>query len=210
MTLKHLPRSAWFSLARHDEPTDPPADPPKPPDPPADPPKPEDALGDAGKRALAEERAARKAAEKLAAEQAAKLKEFEDAQKTEAEKLADRAAEAEKREQAATARAVKAEIKALADGFADRGDAALYLGDLGQYVKDGEVDTEAITAALGRVLEAKPHLKAAAAGAGSRTPAPDLSQGRGGNNGPTDFRTADKAAFDAELAKYGLRAQSHS
>jgi hypothetical protein len=208
MTTRYLPRQAWFSLARHDDPTDPPADPPKP----VDPPKPADPvvepLGDAGKKALTEERAARKAAEKLAAEQTAKLKAIEDAQKTETEKLADRAEAAEKREQAATARAVKAEVKSLADGFADREDAVLNLGDLAQYVKDGEVDTEAITAALGKVLDRKPHLKAAAGTPASRNPLPDPSQGRGGDNKPSDFRTADKAAVDAEMAKYGLRSRS--
>jgi hypothetical protein len=205
MTVKHLPRNRWFDLARHDEPTDPPANPAA--DPPADPPKPDDALGDAGKKALTEERAARKAAEKLAAEQAAKLKAFEDAQKTEAEKLAERADAAEKREQAATARAVKAEVKALADGFADRDDAVLNLGDLGQYVKDGDVDTDAITEALSKVLERKPHLSKTTAG---RTPAPDPSQGRGGETGPVDFTKASQDDFAAELGKYGLRPQSYS
>ncbi|HTI26176.1 MAG TPA: hypothetical protein VL652_34625 [Kutzneria sp.] len=208
MTTRYLPRQAWFSLARHDDP----ADPPKPADPPAEPPKPADPpaepLGDAGKKALAEERAARKAAEKLAAEQAAKLKAIEDAQKSEAEKLAERVEAAEKREQAATARAVKAEVKALADGFADRDDAALNLGDLSQYVKDGEVDTEAITEALGKVLERKPHLAKPAGTAAPRNPAPDPSQGRGGDSQATDFRTADKAIVNAEMAKYGIRPRS--
>lgn len=161
-------------------------------------------LGEAGKKALAEERAARKAAEKERSDLAARLKTFEDAQKTEAEKLAERADAAEKQAQAATARAVKAEVKALADGFADREDAVLNLGDLAKFVKDGEVDTEAITEALGKVLERKPHLKAA----GPTRMAPDPSQGRGGDNTPTDYRKASKAEFDAELAKLGLRPRS--
>jgi hypothetical protein len=177
-----LDRVIWFNLTRHDEPpADPPADPPA--NPPADPPN---DLGDAGKKALQEERAARKAAEKLAAEQAAKLKEFEDRDKTEAEKLAAKAEAAEKKATEATARAVKAEVKALADSFADRDDAVLNLGDLGQYVKDGEIDTDAITEALGKVLERKPHLAKPAAPP-PRNPAPDPSQGRGGENGPPDF-----------------------
>jgi hypothetical protein len=195
--------NTWFTLSRHDDPpADPPADPPKPPDPPADPPT---DLGDAGKKALAEERAARKAAEKLAAEQAAKLKEFEDRDKTDAEKLAAAKEAADKRAEAATARAVKAEVKALADGFADRDDAILNLGDLSQYVKDGDVDTDAITEKLAAVLAAKPHLAKAVT---PRGPLPDPSQGRGGDPGTGDFRTADKATFDAELAKYGLRPRS--
>lgn len=49
----------------------------------------DDTLGDAGKKALEAERAARKAAEKQARELAAKIKAAEDAGKTEAEKQAD-------------------------------------------------------------------------------------------------------------------------
>lgn len=52
-----------------------------------------DALGDAGKRALDAERKARKAAEKAAADAAARVKEYEDAQKSEAERLAAEVAE---------------------------------------------------------------------------------------------------------------------
>lgn len=63
-------------------------------------------LGDAGKRALAAERSARKAAEKAATEAAAKVKEYEDAQKSEGERLTARA-------EAAEARAAKAEAAAL-------------------------------------------------------------------------------------------------
>lgn len=50
---------------------------------------PADALGDAGKKALAAERAARKAAEKRAADLAAQIKAAEDAGKTEAQKQAE-------------------------------------------------------------------------------------------------------------------------
>jgi alanyl-tRNA synthetase len=53
-------------------------------------------LGDAGKKALSEERAAKKAAEKKAAELEVRLKAIEDRDKTEAQKLADRAEAAEK------------------------------------------------------------------------------------------------------------------
>ena len=48
-----------------------------------------DALGDAGKKALASERAARKAAEKRAADLAARIKEAEDVGKSEAQKQAE-------------------------------------------------------------------------------------------------------------------------
>lgn len=204
---------AWFNLTRHDgEGATPPADPA-----PATGADPEDAqaealladavasLGDAGKKALSEERAARKAAEKERADLAAKLKTYEDRDKTETERLAERAETAQKAADAATKRAVKAEVKALADGFADKEDAVLNLGDLSQFVKDGDVDTDAIGEALKGVLERKPHL---AKQTGPRNPAPDLSQGRGGNNEPTDYRKAPKEQFDAELAKYGLRSRS--
>lgn len=91
-------------------PDDPPADPANPPagDPPADPanppadPKPaDDPLGDAGKKALAAERDARKAAEK-------ELKKYRDAEAAKAD--ADKS-EAEKRA-AAEQRAVDAELRA--------------------------------------------------------------------------------------------------
>lgn len=194
----------WFDLARHDEPNDNP-----PADPPADPPKPP-ATDDKDWKAEADKWKAlsRKNEDqaKANAEAARKLAEIEAANQSEAEKLAAKAEAAEKKAAEAISRTAKAEVKALADGFADRDDAVLMLGDLSQYVKDGDVDTEAIKAALADVLTKKPHL--AKVEAGPRNPAPDNSQGRGGNNGPEDFRKADKAAFDAELAKYGLRPRS--
>lgn len=196
-------RKHWFDLGRHNDPADPPADPPT--DPPADPPV--DPLGDAGKKALQEERAARKVAEKALAERDAKLKEFEDRDKTEAEKLAAAAEAAEKRASVATARAVRAEVKAAAGDFADPTDTDL-LGDLSKYVDDvGEIDSEAIGRDLAALLEQKPHLRKATPRPGPR---PDPSQGGGRDSGPTDFNKADPAAFAAELAKYGLRAQSRS
>lgn len=194
--------SPWFHLGRHDETdadaTDLPADPPKP-----------SATDDKDWKAEAEKWKAlsRKNEDqaKANAEAARKLADLETAQQTEAEKLAAKADAAEKRAADLIARTAKAEVKALADGFADRDDAVLMLGDLSAYVTDGDVDTEAIKTALAEVLSKKPHL---AAVAGPRNPAPDDSQGRGGINAPTDYRKADKAEFDAELGKYGLRPRS--
>lgn len=74
--------------------------------------KPEEQLGDAGKKALDAERAARKAAEDEQKKLAAKLKEIEDRDKTEAQKAADRLAEAEKKAEEVEARATRAEIAA--------------------------------------------------------------------------------------------------
>lgn len=163
----------------------------EPPDPATTPQEPvKDSLGDAGKKAIAEERAARKAAEKAQAELAAKLKEFEDRDKSDLDKANERATTAEQRVQAAVARAVRAEVRALADGFADRDDAVLNLGDLTKYAgKDGEVDTDAIAAELAKVLERKPHL---AKNGTVRAPAPDPSQGP---RGPVDI---DALIRDAE------------
>lgn len=69
-------------------------------------------LGDAGKRALDAERAARKAAEKQTADLAARLKEIEDRDKSDGEKQSERLAAAEKRANDAEARAMRLEIAA--------------------------------------------------------------------------------------------------
>jgi hypothetical protein len=212
----------WFSLTRHDdpEPTDPePA--PEPADDPADPePDPEgaDKLGDAGKKALEAMKAQRAEAKRLAAaekkradELARKVAEFEDAQKSELEKATSKAERLEAAAKAATARAVKAEVRAAASEFADPEDAAAFL-DLAKYTSDdGEIDTEAISADLTDLLERKPHLRRAAPEPQKRpAPKPDPSQGARPAEPPTDFRQADRAALDAELAQIapGFRLRS--
>jgi DNA repair exonuclease SbcCD ATPase subunit len=81
--------------------------------------KPESELGDAGKKALDAERAARKAAEDEQKKLAAKLKEIEDRDKSEADKAAERLAEAEKRAAEVEARATRAEIAASSSVPAD-------------------------------------------------------------------------------------------
>lgn len=99
----------------------------------------DDGLGDAGKKALAAERAAAKAAEKRA-----------------------KAAEAERTEALATAnvRLVRAEVKAAAGGVLQDPEDAVRLLDLTEFEvnDDGEVDTKAITAAVRRLAESKPYL----------------------------------------------------
>jgi hypothetical protein len=67
-------------------------------------------LGEAGKKALAAERAARKTAEKSAAELLARVQAFEDADKSETEKAAARAEAAEKRAAEAEAKAMRVEV----------------------------------------------------------------------------------------------------
>jgi len=58
--------------------------------------KPDEPLGEAGLAALKSEREARKAAEKAATEAAARIKEYEDRDKTDAQKAAERLAEIER------------------------------------------------------------------------------------------------------------------
>jgi len=70
----------------------------------------DDTLGDPGKRALDAERKARRAAEKAAADAVAKVKEYEDAQKSEAERLAAKVAELEATAAKATAEALRQRI----------------------------------------------------------------------------------------------------
>lgn len=192
----------------------------------------DDGLGDAGKKALAATRAERNKAikdaadlrkalaaeRKQAADQAKKLAEFEDKDKSESEKLTQRAEQAQKkadeaeaRVQAALARAVKAEVKAMAAGqFADPEDAHAFLSLADYASEDGDVDTDAIQADLEALLERKPHLRKPAPSADPEPqkkpkPKPDPSQGSRKEPGPVDFRTADKATVDAELARLGVR-----
>jgi cell division septum initiation protein DivIVA len=67
-------------------------------------------LGDAGKKALDAERREKRAAEKRAADLEARLKEFEDRDKTETTRAVERAEAAEKAAAAAEARALRLEV----------------------------------------------------------------------------------------------------
>jgi cell division septum initiation protein DivIVA len=69
-------------------------------------------LGDAGKKALDAERREKRAAEKRAADLEARLKEFEDRDKTETTRAVERAEAAEKAAAAAESRALRLEIAA--------------------------------------------------------------------------------------------------
>lgn len=125
---------------------------------------------------------------------AKRLDELEAAQQTEAEKATVRAEQAEATAAALRRRAVDAEIRAAATGWADPTDAPRYLDDRDRYVgEDGEIDTAAITTDLAAVLAARPHLARAD---GPRRPAPDPSQGpRTGGPGGLDAQivAAEKA-----------------
>lgn len=74
--------------------------------------KPDEPLGEPGLAALKSERAARAAAEKAAADALAKVKAFEDAQKTEAEKQAERLAEFERENAELKSAKTRAEVAA--------------------------------------------------------------------------------------------------
>lgn len=67
-------------------------------------------LGDAGKKALAAERAAKKAAEKQLSELAARLQEYEERDKTETQKLAERAELAERERDALRVESLRARV----------------------------------------------------------------------------------------------------
>jgi hypothetical protein len=108
-------------------------------------------------------------------DKARKLDDLEAAQQTETEKAAARATVAEQQLTALRHRAIDAEIRAAATGWADPTDAPCYLDDRERYLReDGVIDTEAITADLAGVLLARPHL---ARVDGPRRPAPDPAQG---------------------------------
>ena len=127
-------------------------------------------LGDAGKKALAAEREARKAAEKAAKDAAAELEELRKAAMSDSEKAVAEAREAGRSEAlaAANARIVRAEVLAHATGvLKDPADAIGFL-DLDQFTvtDSGDVDAEAIKSAIDSLVKAKPYLGTGPAGPG--------------------------------------------
>lgn len=111
--------------------------------------KPPADLGDAGKRALDAERAARREAER-------KLKEYEDRDKTDLQKLQDQLAERDAQladlPKQARSQAIRFASQASAAGFLDPEDALVLLGDIDL------ADGDAVKAALEELAERKPHL----------------------------------------------------
>jgi hypothetical protein len=191
----------------------PPAGPPAPPTPPAPVPQPpapgpapappaggqptdDPTLGPEGEKALALWKQRAKEAEQREKDQAARLKEFEDRDKTDVEKQADALKAATERADQATRLAVSSQVEALAAGrFQDPQDAVTALQSGNFVTAEGTVDRAAITAALDNLLKEKPHW----APSGPLTPRPDPSQGPrpGGTPGGIDQQIADaKAAKD--------------
>ncbi|MFZ4843947.1 hypothetical protein [Mycetocola saprophilus] len=125
-------------------------------------------LGEAGKKALEAERAARKLADKAAKASAAELAtlkaELALKEKPESEQeLARVRAEAKaESDAAANKRILRSELRAAAKGkLADPADVGLYI-DLDEFAvgEDGEVDSSALDAAIADLIESKPHLAA--------------------------------------------------
>lgn len=97
----------------------------------------------------------------LTDEQRTKLAEYDrlaEASKTELERAQEAANREADRAKSLLSRAVKSEVRALAQGFADPEDAAAFL-DLSKYATgDGDIDSESIKADLADLLQRKPHL----------------------------------------------------
>lgn len=105
-----------------------------------------------------------------------RLKEIEDRDKTETERLNERTTAAEKRAADAVTRIVKAEVKALAGSRLRDPSDAVRLLDLDSFEvdDDGNVEEAAVKAALDALLEAKPYL---GIDTGRRRAAGDIDQG---------------------------------
>jgi hypothetical protein len=150
----------------------------------------EETLGDAGRKALAEERAARKAAEKEAKRakelEAELLKLREDAMSEQEKAIVQARKEgAQEALKQANLRIAASEARALAAGKTRDPEVAVQLlGDLSQFVtEEGDVNTDAMSVALNRLVEEKTYLAV-----GDRQPVPGVDQGaRGGNNGASQL-----------------------
>ncbi|WP_139812457.1 hypothetical protein [Prescottella equi] len=159
----------------------PPANPTPPPPAPTDPPKPEgDPLGEGGMKALRSEREARAAAEQRAQELADRVKEFEDAQKTQAERDAEQRAELERTATENATKALRYEAAAKA-GLPLSTAGRLQGATLDELVADAESFKELLGAAPPAV----------------KNPAPDPSQGRGGG------KTTHTSLTEAMSSHYG-------
>lgn len=131
---------------------------------------PDEPLGEAGLAALKSEREARAAAEKQAKEALAKVKEFEDAQKTEAEKAAERLAEIERENAQLKTAQTRAEVAATKGVPID-----LVAGPASNSAEDIAKFADALLAFKGEAQPPKLHI-------------PGITQAPAGPAGPaTDF-----------------------
>lgn len=145
----------------------------------------DDKLREAGTKALTDERAARKRAEREAKEAKAELDKIRNAGQSEQEKAIAKA-KAEGTTEAlktANARILRAEIKAAAGGkLTDPADAVRLL-DLSDFEvdADGEVDSKAIAKAIDQLVKDKPYLAGNGAGNTTRGSADQGARGGGGS-----------------------------
>lgn len=125
-----------------------------------------DNLGDAGKKALSEERSARKAAEKELNETKTKLSELEsEVSRLRRSNAANKGTDLEAIKGEVRSEMmeyiVRAEIKAAAaKSFRDPSDALLFVDVPSLVPASGEVDSETVTKAVSDVLSARPYLAA--------------------------------------------------
>lgn len=132
---------------------------------------------------------------------AAKARELEDAQKSEAERLTEQLTAERERAASATRVAVTAKVEALAaTSFADPTDAAGALDPSAYVDESGAIDESRIQADLEDLLQRKPHW--AKPIEGPRRPAPDRTQGSSGNGNRTP---TDPANVFAEFMSQGLK-----
>lgn len=135
------------------------------PDPSTDAPDDTADLGDAGKKALADERSARRAAERAAKAVQDELEKLKSESMSATEKAIAEAKAQGRKEALVTAnqRLLRAEIRANAAGkMADPGDAAALLGDLDGFLDaSGEPDSKAIAKAIDDLVKSKPYLRSA-------------------------------------------------
>lgn len=155
-------------------------------------------LGDAGKKALAEERRARREAEARLKELepiAAKAKQLEDAKKSEAEKLTEKLSAAETRAQAAEDRAMRLEVaakKGLTQAQAKR--------LVGTTPAELEADADELLASFGGTGDTSGAKKPA----GNKKPVEQLRPG--GLPNPPDPTAAEQIAAAEKAGEWG-RAQ---
>lgn len=136
-------------------------------------------LGDGGKKALDAERRSRRAAEKQLNELASKIREYEDRDKSEAERLAARLAEAEQEALAARSEALRLRVAA------DVGVSA----ELLEFITGTDEDT---------VRAQAEKLMAATAAKPASVPKPDPTQGAKPGGTPGQLTRADMAGMKPE------------
>jgi hypothetical protein len=152
-------------------------------------PTPDVELGEGGKKALEAERAARKAAQKATNDALAKIKEYEDRDKTELERLTEQAAQA--KAEADNARTEMMRLKIAANS------------------KLPEEFHEFLTGTDEETVQAQADKLAAAMAVqpdGGRSPAPDPSQGARANSGPAQLTREDLAGKPPEWIEEQLLA----